>query len=377
MMHRGYLDWNASAPLHPAARAAMIDALDRVGNPSSQHAEGRAARALIDRARAAVAAFVGVEPDRVIFTSGATEALNSVILNGFDEIAYPRTAHAAVLASAAASGAALTPRDVDMGGRVAPARFASDGRRLIIDAAGCSETGLIDLEAIAETARAAAPRLLDATQYCAKAAFFADGQAAPGLDDPIFVSAATAISAHKIGGPRGVGALVLGDGLEPPVLIHGGGQEFRRRSGTENVAGVAGFGAVCTALAADPPDWASVRDRRDRLEAQLLAASPESVAIRPPEGGRVARLAGALMLATPGWRSDAQLIQTDLAGFAVSAGSACSSGKMTASAALSAMGAGDALATSAIRISFGPRVDDATLDAFAAAWSKAAARRRG
>lgn len=367
---RSYLDWNASAPLSATARAAMIDAMDQVGNPSSQHADGRAARAIIDRARAAVAALAGCAAEEVIFTSGATEAVNAVVLAGgpFSEIAIAPTEHAAALGAANAAGAPLRRIGVDQGGAHASPASAPDG--LLIQSAANSETGLLDPRALRAGA-AHRPRLLDATQLLGKAAFTPAGDRVDFAFSGDFESAAAAISAHKIGGPKGVGALLFREdlGLAPPTFIHGGGQEFRRRSGTENLIGVAGFAAAAEELLARPPDWEAVKQMRDALENRLAIACADLVVVRP--SGDCARLANTTMFAAPGWRADAQLIQLDMAGFSVSAGSACSSGKMTTSPVLSAMGYSDAVAASAIRVSIGPSTTAEQIDAFAAAWARA------
>lgn len=384
---RLYLDHNATAPLREEARAAMRAAMDVVGNPSSQHAEGRAARKIVDTARADVAALVGCEPDTVVFTSGATEALNAAILGArldrgaLREIVFSPADHAALRAAADAAPAAKTPLAfAGTGALLAPAPSA--GGRLLALGVAHSETGFVDLPALGRAAQDAGPDgavVFDATQALGKSFAVADG-ASERYDAATapFAAAATAISAHKIGGPKGVGALIIreGLGLEPPVLLHGGGQEFRRRSGTENVIGIAGFGAAARALVETPPDWSAARAARDALEAALSEAAPDAVLIRPAQGSGVARLDNTALFASPGWRAETQLIQLDLAGVAVSAGSACSSGKMATSPALEAMGHGRAAAEAAVRVSFGPDAAPWMVDAFLERWLRARERRR-
>lgn len=317
MSKRTYLDWNATAPLRPEARAAMGDALDLLGNPSSVHAEGRAAKMLVERAREAVAVAVGCRPPEVIFTSGATEA--AAVLAGFAAVEVEPTAHDCLLAHAKGAGGVWA-----MG-------LAN------------SETGV--LSAVPERSRV----LLDVVQAIGRVPF-AFGWS--GADFAI-------LSAHKLGGPKGVGALIVRDGVDMVSLQKGGGQEKGRRSGTENLAGIAGFGAAITAAIRDLDAgvWEQVRAVRDRLEARLLEGTKGTVVA----GADLERLPNTTCLVTPGWKGETQVMQMDLAGFAVSAGSACSSGKVRASRVLKAMGFEDGAAGSAIRVSLGPTttMDDA------------------
>lgn len=372
MSQRIYLDWNAAAPLRHEAKTAMLKAMDSVGNPSSQHFEGRASRTIVDRARQAVAALATCAPEEVIFTSGATEALNTIILGPklkgqtWSHVVASKTDHAAIRASIEALAADTHwTRTLHSGEVEWPLLDAASGV-LICSTAANSETGICTYP----------PRfgvnLIDATQWFGKQAFLPDGTPAPKMT----AAAAMAVSAHKIGGPKGVGALIFREylGMESSSLVFGGGQEFRRRSGTENIIGIAGFGAVCEALIRDPPDWDAVRKRRDRLEKQLADAAPEVMFLRPPKNSQVARLANTALFAVPGWRADTQLIQLDLAGFAVSAGSACSSGKIATSPVVSAMGYEAEIANAAVRVSIGPDTTDDAIDQFAAAWARGYAR---
>ena len=327
MSGRVYLDWNATAPLRIEARAAMIAALDVVGNPSSVHAEGRAASAIVERAREAVAAAVGCHAAEVIFTSGATEA--AAVLAGAAVRVAP-TAHDCLLVHERTDGAA----DIFAMG-------LANG-----------ETGVIS-----EVPEKAAGRLLlDVVQAVGRLPF-AFGWS--GADFAI-------LSAHKLGGPKGIGALIVRDGVEVPPLLRGGGQEKGRRSGTENVAGIAGFGAAAAAAQRDLGNgvWARVTALRDALEAQLLDAAPGVVIA----GSAVLRLPNTSCIVCPGWKGETQVMQMDLAGFAVSAGSACSSGKVRASRVLKAMGFDDLAAGSAIRVSLGATTTEAEVWRFAECW---------
>lgn len=325
-MSRSYLDFNATAPLCEEARAAMLQALALTGNPSSVHAEGRAARAAVERARAQVAAGVGCKPQEVVFTGGATEA-----------------------AQVLAGGAVVEPTSHD----ALWAHHAAEGRIRAMGLAN-SETGVIsDLpERRPETLL-----LLDITQAVGRIPF-AFGWS--GADLAI-------LSAHKLGGPKGVGALIVREGLDIAPLLKGGGQEMGRRSGTENVAGLAGFGAAMEAAQARLArgDWARVAELRDKLEAMLAEAAPDTIFI----GKSARRLPNTSCFAAPGWKGETQVMSMDLAGFAISAGSACSSGKVRESRVLRAMGHDEDTARSAIRVSLGWQTDEQEITRFADAWS--------
>lgn len=364
MRPRAYLDWNASAPLRPEARAAMLAAMDEVGNPSSVHAEGRAARAIVERAREAVAALAGCAPDQVVFTSGATEA-NAAAISGAGAVIAAEVEHESVLEPARAAARHIAP-PVDRDGRVARDTAAPEGALIAIAAAN-GETGVIEDEA---TLRAlfSRPGLrghCDATQAVGRTGFdFARSDAATA-----------AISAHKIGGPKGVGAFIHRAGAAPAPLIRGGGQESGWRSGTENLIGIAGFGAAAKMAKRefDAGAWDGARAIRDLLEDALASGAPE-VEIA---GRDAPRLPNTSCFITPGWAGETQVMAMDLAGFAVSAGSACSSGKVRrASRALLAMGHDETTASSAIRVSFGPTTTEAEVMAFAEAWLAAHGRRR-
>lgn len=352
MSGRVYLDWNATAPLRPEARAAMVAALDVAGNPSSVHAEGRAAKAIVEAAREDVAAAVGCKAKEVVFTSGATEAAG--VLAGLPEghnVYVDPTAHDCVVAHWRMDGT------------------AERGHTLALGLAN-GETGVIaDVPARGADGYAYGPRradwlFLDVAQAVGRLPF-AFGWS--GADFAI-------LSAHKLGGPKGVGALIVREGVEIATLRPGGGQELGRRSGTENVAGIAGFGAAARAAARDLADgvWRRVAELRDGLEARLAAAAPDTIFV----GRDRPRLANTSCILTPGWKGETQVMQMDLQGFAVSAGSACSSGKVRQSRVLKAMGFDDIAAASAIRVSIGPATTEEELDRFAAAWIAAHDRHR-
>jgi cysteine desulfurase len=338
MKSRVYLDWNATTPLRPAARAAMVGALDVVGNPSSVHAEGRAARALVERARAQVAAALGADGADVIFTSGATEAA-ALALAGRGLSGAP-VEHDAVRAWA------VEDLVVDAQGRVT----VPDPARATLQMAN-SETGVVqDLpEGLAVS---------DLSQAFGKLPFAFNWLGC----DMAFVSA------HKLGGPKGVGALVLRRGLDVAAQLRGGGQEMGRRAGTENIVGIAGFGAAAEAAARDLANgvWERVSVIRNILETALDARAPQTILV----GYGAQRLPNTLCLATPGWKGETQVMQMDLAGYAISAGSACSSGKLRPSAVLGAMGFDAATALGAIRVSLGPDVTENDVLGFVEAWGK-------
>lgn len=343
-MSRSYLDWNATAPLCPEARAAMVAAMEVTGNPSSVHAEGRAARALVERARAQVARALGAEGADIVFTSGATESA-ALALAGRG-LLCSAIEHEAVLAWCAPD----LPADAQ--GAVRP----PDPARAALQLAN-SETGVIqDLPA--------GLAVSDLTQGFGKIGFCFD---ASGIDMGL-------VSAHKLGGPKGVGALVLRRGLDLTAQLRGGGQEMGRRSGTENVIGIAGFGAAAEAAATRLArgDWAEVEEFRNILESVLDAAGKDIIFV----GKGARRLPNTCCIAVPGWRGDTQVMAMDLAGFAISAGSACSSGKARPSAVPQAMGHDRGVAESVIRVSLGPGVRRDEVLRFADVWLAALHRHR-
>lgn len=345
---RVYLDWNASAPLRAEARAAMLSALDIAGNPSSVHAEGRAARALVERAREQVAAAVGCRPQEVVFTSGATEAAQVLArLPAGHAVCVQETAHDALWSHLDLTGLSDRP--------------GGPGHTLAMGLAN-GETGIITDPPAREGGKWpwGAARcdwlLLDLTQALGRIPF---DFAASGADMAI-------LSAHKLGGPKGVGALILREGRDITPLVTGGGQESGRRSGTENVPGIMGFGAAIEAAMADLAAgvWARVEKLRNILEKRLDAGGEEIIFVGKGER----RLPNTSCFAAPGWKGETQVIAMDLAGFAVSAGSACSSGRVRSSRVLAAMGYPDAVAGSALRVSLGPATTEDEVSRFADAW---------
>lgn len=365
MAARTYLDWNATAPLRPEARTAMLAALDLQGNPSSVHAEGRAARAVVEDARERVAALVGAAPADVVFTSGATEANVTVLSGGWSTILVADIEHESVLHPAKASRARIIEIPVDATGSIDAGAIADEilcsseplGRALLTLQMANNETGAIQpVAAVAAFARAhGIATHTDAVQACGRLVV---DVGALGID---YLS----LSAHKLGGPKGVGALILRAGAALPNLLLGGGQERRRRAGTENVAGIAGFGAAAECAARELAHVDRQRALRDRLECEIVRQTPDAVII----GARSERLRNTSCIALAGKTAETLLIKLDLAGIAVSSGSACSSGKVGASHVLRAMGIAPDLARAAIRISLGATTTDDDIARFLAAWT--------
>ncbi len=362
-VRRTYLDYNATAPLRPEAKAAMIDALDIVGNPSSVHAEGRRARAMIEAARESVARLVGAKPSEIVFTSGASEANTWALSQPWVAILTSGIEHDSVVAPARASAGEVMMLPIgrdgavkaqDVAALVASRSFA--GPAVIALQLANNETGVIQpVAAIAELAHAQGIRMhTDAVQAAGRMPI---DFAALGVDT-------MAISAHKFGGPKGVGALVVRDHLDLMPLIRGGGQERRRRAGTENVPGIAGFGAAAEVALRDLATIEAVGVLRDELETELRRISPRAIIV----GEGAPRLANTTAVALPGKLAETVIIRLDLAGIAVSSGSACSSGKVGASHVLEAMGLGHEMASSTIRISLGPTTTKDDIAAFLAAW---------
>jgi cysteine desulfurase len=372
---RTYLDHNATAPLRPAARDALLAALDVVGNASSVHAEGRRARGLIEDAREQVAALVNARPAEIVFTSGATEANNWVMAAGWDTVLISGIEHGSVLAPARASGARIVELPLHTDGTVAVEMVAAQmrdsagavGRAVVTLQLANNETGA--LQPVAETAAVArAYGLTVHTDAVQAGGRIAVDFAALGVD-------AMSLSSHKIGGPKGVGALAIRDGVRLSPFIVGGGQERRRRAGTEDVAAIAGFGAAAAAAQKDLERIRQIGALRDRLEREAVDITPQAVVI----AGETARLPNTTCLALPGQSAEILVIKLDLAGVAVSAGAACSSGKVGQSHVLAAMGIAPDLARAAIRISLGWSSTEADVDAFLRAWREiagSAARKR-
>jgi cysteine desulfurase len=373
MSDRIYLDWNATTPLRREAREAMAAASDLPGNASSVHAEGRQARRLVEDARATVAGAVGALPGNVIFTSGGTEA-NALALSpglrrasglAVERLVVSAVEHASVLAGGRFPAEAISTVGVTGSGLVDRDRLrgALEGgpAALVSVMLANNETGAVQpMAEVAEIVHAAGGVLhVDAIQAFGKIP----------LDINEMNAELVTLSAHKIGGPKGVGALILAagvQGLEP--LLRGGGQELGRRAGTENVAGIAGFGAaVKAALGAIEGDAIRIETLRNRLE-NGLRQTP-GVLIFSDD---VPRLPNTTLFTVPGLRAETAVIGFDLAGIAVSSGSACSSGKVQPSHVLEAMGFGRELAQGAVRISLGWSTSGTDVDRCLEAWRKLA-----
>ena len=359
-----YLDWNATAPLRPEAAAAIAGACALGGNPSSVHRRGRAARRLVEQSREAVAVLVAAPPDGVVFTSGGTEANHLALLGcGRERVLVSAVEHSSVLQ--AMPSAERIPVDGD--GIVDPAALAAllaaDPRPAIVSVMlANNETGVI--QPVHEIA---------AIAHAHGALFHCDAVQAAGkmpLDSAALGADLVSLSAHKLGGPPGIGALVVTGGCDIAPSIRGGGQERGRRAGSENLPGIAGFAAAAEAALGGIGDYDRVRRLRDQMETQALAAVPEAVVI----GAGVSRLPNTSALALPGVPADTQVIALDLDGVMVSAGAACSSGKVGPSHVLAAMGLPPAIADSAIRISLGWTTREADIAHFLDAWTGLARR---
>ncbi len=361
-----YLDWNATAPLRPEALAAMTAALAHCGNPSSVHRWGRAARKSVEHAREAVAALLGARPESVIFTSGGTEANHLALLGaGRERILVSAVEHDSVLRAAPGAEQIPVGRDGAVRLDALDRLLDADPRPTLVSVMlANNETGIVQpVGEIARLARAhAAAFHCDAVQAAGKTAL---DVAALGAD-------LVTLSAHKLGGPPGVGALVATGGLDLAPLLRGGGQERGRRAGTENIAGIAGFAAVARAAAAEIGAYERVRQLRDMLEAEIGALAPDAVVI----GREAPRLPNTTAVAMPGVAAETQVIALDLDGVMVSAGAACSSGKVGPSHVLAAMGVAPDLAGSTIRVSLGWTSTEADISHFLAAWTALYRRRR-
>lgn len=369
MVLSAYLDYNATAPMRPEVLRAVTSAMAWCGNPSSVHRSGRLARRMVEEARCRIADLVGAEPDQVIFTSGGTEA-NNLALRGVEA--------ESVLVSAVEHDSVLKP--------VADAEIIPVGRDGIVDLDALrallnkvkkpalvsvmlanNETGVISpIRDVVEVARAfAAVVHCDAVQGAGKIAVDMVGL---GVD-------MLSLSAHKLGGPQGIGALVLGDAIRLKPMLLGGGQERGRRAGTENVPAIAGFGMAAKLAGSELASFAGEGVRlaglRDALEARVRGLVPETEIF----GLSVARLPNTSCFTMPGVRGETQVMALDLAGVAVSAGAACSSGKIEPSRVLQAMGVDDEKAGCSIRVSLGWQSGEEEVELFLEAWGRLHARK--
>ncbi|MEM7329376.1 MAG: cysteine desulfurase family protein [Pseudomonadota bacterium] len=372
-----YADYNATAPLRPEARTAMLAALDVGANPSSVHGPGRAARKLLEAARNQVSVAIGARAQDVIFTSGGTEAnalaLNGIVaqLSGKCTLLVSAIEHEAVVKNAGYAGAAIETAYVTSEGvidldwlrsRLAEWDAVRDGIPILALMMANNETGII------QPVSAAAAMVRDAggLTHC---------DAVQGLGK-IMVNVNLlgvdylALSAHKIGGPQGVGALWVRSGAPLKPVLFGGGQERSLRSGTENLSGIAGFGAATEASVLDMPRLQAMAADRDDMEKSLINAGARVF------GANVERLPQTSNFAFAGFRAETQVMAMDLAGIAVSSGAACSSGKVKRSVVLAAMGVSDDLSESAIRVSFGWNSNPADFKSVVTAWTQAAQRVR-
>jgi cysteine desulfurase len=371
-----YLDHNAATALLPEARAAMLEAMDLVGNPSSVHANGRAARDLVERARARVAKATGAERQQVVFTSSATEALTQAIVGaiapfGISRILTSASEHAAVLRASESAGAPVTILDVDANGVIdlaglgAALNAATEAGETVLVAVHWvnNETGVVQ-----PMARIAA--LVGPTRHL----LVVDAVQAFGKVPLDFAASATdmmAISGHKVGGAAGAAALLVKAHADMVRLIPGGGQEQGRRGGTEALIAIAGFGAAAEAFAGHY-DLGRVKAMADRLEAEIVGLAPDAVIF----GQGAERIGNTVDFAVAGLTNAVAMMGLDLEGVSISSGSACSSGKVGASHVLAAMGVPRPLADCALRVSLGWNSVDSDIDAFVVAFAKVLDRNR-
>jgi len=381
---RHYLDHNATSPLRPEAREAILNALEQVGNPSSVHQEGRKARGMVDGARDAIAALCGASARDVVFTGGGTEANSLALTPGllvdgapqpFTHLVVSSVEHVCILEGHRFKADCVSRINVDPSGIVSKDHLElllqdiaqKGGRALVAIQAANNETGI--LQPIPEFAmlvhRFGGLLHCDAVQIAGKLPL---DQMTAGAD-------MIALSAHKIGGPQGVGALVLRSGgiSITDKMLRGGGQERGARAGTENVAGILGFGAAASAcLTSLAENSNAMLDLRDHAETLLIEAAPDAVVY----GSGLARLPNTLAFSIPGLTAETALMAFDLGGVALSSGSACSSGKVKKSHVLEAMGVSNDIAACALRVSFGWTSTKADLEGFRAVLEKMVRQRK-
>jgi cysteine desulfurase len=361
-----YLDYNATAPIRPDVVALMTEIMNSAGNPSSVHYAGRKASGYVEKAREQVAALVGGRARDVVFTAGGTEANNQALRSGLAErVLVSATDHDSVLGGAPNVGSIPVRSNGSVDLEALSKLLASSGKCLVSVMLANNETGLIqDIAAISKLVHEAGGLMhCDAVQAAGKIPF---SMSDLGVD-------MLSLSSHKFGGPQGVGALILSAGIDCSSLITGGGQERSRRAGTENVAGIAGFGLAASIAKASISDFASLALERDRLESEIYDCAPNISFFCQFEQ----RTPNTTTFSWPGMSADKLLIQLDLAGIAVSSGSACSSGKVKSSHVLSAMGVPEHLAGSAIRVSMGWQTSSRDVDVFVAAFRKIVSRHNG
>jgi cysteine desulfurase len=359
MRHHAYLDYNATQPIKPAVRDAMFEILAGPTNASSIHRPGQQARHAVEEARADVARLIAAEPDEIIFTSGATEA-NATVLRGtgLRRILVAATEHPSI--RDAADDPLIVPVDRDgiidldqlermLGTLGEPA--------LVCVMLANNETGVIQPVAQAASIVHAHGGLLHSDAVQAVGRLPVDVRA---LDVDLLT-----LSGHKMGGPQGVGALYIRDGLALSPLLRGGGQEARRRAGTENVAAIVGFGVAARLAAEDPGFGARMADLRDRMEARLAEIAPDILF----HGAGAPRIGNTSCFGAPGLLAETALIALDMTGIAVSSGAACSSGAVEPSPVLLAMGVPEGVARTAIRVSLGWMTTQSDLDHLVESWA--------
>ncbi len=378
MRQRFYLDWNATAPVSPGVRGAMAEALAIYGNPSSVHEEGRKAKTLVEQAREKVAALVGASPGDVIFTSGGTEA-NHLALSPpagapdaplfISAIEHPSVRSGGRFSAENLSDVAVTQDgvlDLNRLADVLKEHQMKGGPFMLSVMAANNETGVV--QPVAEAARMA--HEAGGTLHCDAVQMV--GKLPVSFDE--FGADTMALAAHKIRGPKGVGALVMRGraGKEVDAMMRGGGQESGWRAGTENVAGIVGFSVAAEEASASVDDRSQIARLRDRLEHEVRAKAPDALIF----GEGADRLPNTSCFAVEGLTAETLVMGLDLAGVAISSGAACSSGKVKGSAVLAAMGVTPELAQCAIRVSIGADTTDREIDHFLSAWSALYQRQR-
>ncbi len=365
-MTGAYLDYNATCIPRPAAAKAAAEVLAEGGNPSSIHASGRKARGRLESARAEIARLANARAEDVVLTSGATEANTQALSQpGVTRVLLSDIEHPSVLEAAPmAQRVPVTPAGVvDLNALRALLTGQDNSGTLVAIMAVNNETGVIQplVEVAGIVAEAGARLHVDAVQAAGRI----------DLDIASLGTATLSLSGHKIGGPTGVGALVLAKGTTVSAMILGGGQERRRRGGTENLVGAVGFAAAASEVLASRDDEQSrIAALRDRLETNLATEAPNAMIL----GQQAPRVANTSCIALPGISAERQVIAMDLGGVQVSAGSACSSGKVAASHVLTAMGHPPEIAGTAIRVSLGWASGEADVDAFLEAYGRLAAK---
>ncbi len=363
-----YLDYNATAPIRESVMEKVLSAMKVEGNPSSVHGPGRRAKAIVEEARTQVAALVNARARDIVFTSGGTEANNAVLrATGAKTLIISEIEHDCVLAAAKASGLATKFIKVDANGVVSvdhlKSILAEDPEKPLVSVMMANnEAGVVQpIQQIVEIAKG-----YGASVHC-------DAVQAAGRLEIDFTNLGLdylTLSSHKIGGPQGVGAVVLAPTAPLNAFITGGGQELGRRSGTENVSGTAGFGVAAIEALSDIHQTSKIKVLKDRLETALRESANDVIIV----GDQAPRLANTSCLIMPGVKGETQVMHFDLNGIAVSSGSACSSGKVKASHVLKAMGFDDDIASCSIRVSLGLNTNDSDIDAFIEAWNKLYAR---